>query len=95
VNIIFVNPLQGPVDIKLFNEQWFDGNVPTEYPVFVPVYIPLPYQYDPPQYQQAASNVNTEVEENEPLHLMHAFEELYHAFRYSRDKLFFQPVCCC
>jgi hypothetical protein len=81
---IVVKTLQGPLDIKLFNMLWFDEKMPTEYPVFVTLYMSLPCENDQPQWQQAARNGNEaimEVDGNEPLHLIYTFEDLYAAVR--------------
>jgi hypothetical protein len=34
---MLVNPLHKVLDIKLFNDQWFDGTIPTDPPVCKPV----------------------------------------------------------
>jgi hypothetical protein len=49
---IIMQPLQRPLEIKLFYEQWFTGHLPTETPTFKPVYMHLPYDDSAPECQQ-------------------------------------------
>jgi hypothetical protein len=89
---IVVNPLQPPLDIKLFNEQWFAGQLPTEDPIYEPVSVVLPYELDQPQLQvndDEANGATIEEEDIEHAHLMETAEELYDAIQGSTDKLFF------
>jgi hypothetical protein len=38
---IIVNPLQPNLDIKMFNEEWFDGRLPTDEPQYVPIPVSM------------------------------------------------------
>jgi hypothetical protein len=46
---IIVNPLQPNLDIKMFNEEWFDGRLSTDEPQYVP--IPVSMQLEGPRPQ--------------------------------------------
>jgi hypothetical protein len=80
------------LEIKLFNEQWFTGHLSMEIPAFVAVSMPLPYDDDPPDWQQAEQNENNapikneySTRENSPS----IMEDIYKTVQHSRYKLFF------
>jgi hypothetical protein len=46
-----MNPLQRPLEIKLFNEKWFSGHLPTKSPIFFSCDAPT-YVGNPPDWQK-------------------------------------------
>jgi hypothetical protein len=88
---IVTHPLQPPLDIKLCNEQWFEGHLSMVAPTFIPVSMPLIFEAEPPQWQQQQEEEKesqTEIMNEDESHLPGTAEELYEAIQVSNDKLF-------
>jgi hypothetical protein len=47
---IIVNPLQPNLDINMFNEEWFDGRLPTDEPQYVPIPVSMRLEGPSPQW---------------------------------------------
>jgi hypothetical protein len=89
---IIVNTLQPNLDVKMFNEEWFIGRLPTDEPQYVRIPVsmrlegPSPQWNDMDQYnafpQAPVEQVSPEEEDTDDV------EYLYEHIQASRDKLF-------
>jgi hypothetical protein len=90
---IIVNPLQPNLDVKMFNEEWFDGRLPPDEPQYVPIPVSMQLEAPIPQWNdmdhdnafpQAPVEQMPPSEENTD-----DTKDLYEQIQASRDKLFF------
>jgi hypothetical protein len=90
---IIVNPLQPNLDVKMFNEEWFDGRLPTDEPQYIPLPVSMRLEGPSTQWNDMYQDIafpQAPVEQIPPTEEdTDDAEDLYEQIQASRDKLFF------